>query len=412
MVDITTPDRLDEPPTGRVPRSAVRARYSVALLFVIMGLAIGGWASRVPDVRRAVGLDNTGWGLANIATNAGELVSLVAVAVLISRVDTRRLALAGAALILVNAPLLAASSTVVALVGGLAVWGFAANLLATPMNAQSVEVQKQYGRPILSTFHAGFSIGALAGGLAGTGAAAAGLSPAVQMAITSAVLGALLIAVHRWLPDTPRPERGKDGSRRGLRERFTPQLLLLAAIAFLAAFVEMSGSQWSALYATEAAGAGAVLAAATFTSLSLASVAARLVGDRLAGRIGRLRFVRLSALVAAAGLALAVAYPRPVTVLAGFGLLGLGMACVTPTVLGFAGEQRGLTSGEGVSVVVMGQWPGLLLAAPLIGLLAGALTLRFAIAVVVAMALAVVALLSLVRVDHEVSDDETDVLRR
>ncbi len=396
MTDTSTHQPADRV-TPPVPRSAVRARYSVVLLFVIMGLAIGGWSSRVPDVRDAVGLGNTGWGLANIATNAGELISLVVVAVLISRINTRRLALAGAALILVNAPLLAASTTVVALAGGLAVWGFAANLLATPMNAQSVEVQKQYGRPILSTFHAGFSIGMLAGGLSGTGAAAIGLSPSVQMAITSALLGVMLIGTQRWLPDTPRQETREGEARRRLRDRFTPQLLLLAAIAFLASFVEMAGAQWSALYATEVAAAGAVLAAATYTCLSLAAAGARLVGDSLAGRFGRIRFVRLSALVAAAGLALPLAVPHPAAVMAGFGLLGFGLACVTPTVLGFAGEQPGLTSGEGVSVVAMGQWPGALLAAPVIGLLAGALDLRLAFVVVLVLVLAVIVLVGRVR---------------
>ena len=226
----------------RPPHAAVHARISVTLLFIIMGLAIGSWSSRVPDVRRAIGLDDTGWGLANIATNAGEVISLLVVAILISRINTRRLAVAGAALILVNAPLLAASTSVIALIGGLAVWGFAANLLATPMNTQSVEVQRWYGRPILSTFHAGFSVGMFAGGVLGTGAAAIGMSPSTQMAVSSVVLGGLLLVVYRWLPDTRRPQSSAGEKQPRLRDRFTPQLLLLAAIAFLAAFVEMSGA--------------------------------------------------------------------------------------------------------------------------------------------------------------------------
>ncbi|GGM47006.1 MFS transporter [Dactylosporangium sucinum] len=373
-------------------RSAVLARWSVTLLFVIMGLALGSWAARVPDVRRAVGLGDTGWGLANIATNAGEVVSLAVVAILISRVSTRLLAIAGAAVILVNAPLLAASTTVGALVAGLAVWGFAANLLSTPMNTQSVEVQRRYGRPILSTFHAGFSLGMLAGGLLGTAAVAAGLSPAAQMAVSSAVLGVLLLATLRWLPDTARPSRGDGEPKRRLRDRFTPQLLLLAVIAFLAAFTEMSGSQWSALYATEIVGAGAVVGAATYTCLSVAAVGARLIGDRIAARAGRVRFVAWSASIATLGLGLALAVPHPAATMAGFAVLGLGMACVTPTVLGFAGEQPGLTSGEGVSVVVMGQWPGFLVAAPLIGLLAGGVGLRGALLAVVVTAALIVPL--------------------
>lgn len=389
--------------TAVVPpsREAVRARLSVTLLFVVMGTTIGSWASRVPDVRRAVGLGDAGWGLANTATTIGELLSLIIVAVLIGRVSTRRLALVGAALVLVNAPLLASAGTVVALVAGLFVWGFAANLLATPMNTQSVEVQHMYGRPILSTFHAGFSIGMFAGGILGTGAAAAGLTPGMQMAVSSGVLGAALIYARRWLPDTAKAQAADGTPRRGMRDRFTPQLLLLAFIAFLTSIVEMAAAQWSALYTSEALGAGAVAGAATYTSLSVAATVARLTGDRVAARLGRLRFVQLSVAVAAAGLTLALVVATPVAAMVGFGLLGLGMACVTPTIMGIAGEQPGLSTGEGVSVVTMGQWPGFLIAPPIIGALAGVVGLRQALAVLVVAAVCVIPLTRMVNIQRE-----------
>ncbi|GAB3850640.1 hypothetical protein GCM10027610_075920 [Dactylosporangium cerinum] len=50
-----------------------------------------------------------------------------------------------------------------------------------------------------------------------------------------------------------------------------------------------------------------------------------------------------------------------------------------------------------MSVVVMGQWPGYLVAAPLIGALAGAADLRFALAAVVLVALSITVLIGRVR---------------
>jgi fucose permease len=376
-----------------VPRGVLRARLSVCLVFVIMGTTMGSWSSRIPDVRRSVGLDDAAWGLANTASTAGDVVSLGVVALLIGRVSVRRLSLVGAALVLANAPLMASATTTVALMAGLATWGFAANLLSTPMNAQAVEVERRYGRPLLSTFHACFSFGVLGGGVLGTAAASADVTPGAQLAVSSGVLGALLLVWGRWLPDEAEPPHRKGGLRDRMRHRFTPQLLLLGTIAFLMSFVEGSTNQWSALYAADFLHAGGTLAAATYTAFAVASASARMVGDRAVDRLGHRRFLQLSSLTAALGAVIVVAWAQPVAALAGFVVLGLGVACVLPSVFGLAGKQPGLTAGEGVSVVVMGQWPGFLLAAPAIGALADLTDLRIALGTLVLSTLGV-ALLS------------------
>jgi MFS family permease len=166
-----------------VPRSAVRARIAVALCFLIMGSIIGNWSSQVPDIRTAVGLGDAGWGLTTTATMLGQLLSLILVTFLVGRVRARRLTLAGASLLLVNGPLMAGSSTLPALLASLFVWGSAANLLATPVNAQAVEVERRYGRALMSTFYACFSGGTLAGGVFGSVAAAQRLSAQLHFSV-------------------------------------------------------------------------------------------------------------------------------------------------------------------------------------------------------------------------------------
>ncbi|WP_165989752.1 MFS transporter [Streptomyces sp. YIM 98790] len=382
---------------GRPPRDAVRARLAVCLVFTIMGSVVGGWSSRIPEVRRAVGLGDASWGAAGTASTAGDVVALALITLLIGRVSVRWLSLASAGLILCAAPLLASAGTLTALLLGLVFFGFSAGLLSTPMNAQAAEVERRYGRPVMSGFHACFSFGVLGGGALGTLAAAGGVTPGVQMAGNSVVLAALLLAAGRWLPDEVTRAPAGGGVLRRVRRRFTPQLLLLAAIAFVAAFVEGAAWQWSAIYAADSLGASAALAAATYTALTATAALARLGGDRLLGRLGHRRFLRLSGLVSAAGVALAVAWPHPAPALAGFAVLGLGIACMSPAVFGLAGRQPGLTAGEGVSVLVLGQWPGFLLAPPLIGALAGLTELRLALLALVAASLAAALLAARVR---------------
>jgi MFS family permease len=344
----------------------------VSLVFVVLGGTQGGWMARIPALREQVGADTAEWGLLSSSSAAGDLVAIVLITVLIGRVSTRALSVASAALVLLNAPVLASASAVPALVLGLTVWGLSATFLATPVNALAVAVERRQGRPLMSGFHATYSCGVLAGGALGTLAAATGVSPGVQLAVSSGVLGTLLLAWARWLPEE---EIGKE-RRRPLRHRFTPQLVLLAAVAFLASFVEGAASQWSSVYTADHLGAGAALGAATYTSFSVAILVARLLGDRFVGRLGRRAFVQVSLLTAALGAGLAIARPAPPFAVVGFTVVGLGIACVLPGVIALAGRQPGVPPGEGVSVITIGQWPGFLLAGPAVGLLAGATSLR------------------------------------
>ncbi|WP_092863898.1 MFS transporter [Quadrisphaera sp. DSM 44207] len=396
--------RLATPVLRRDSSSPVlrRQRAAVSLLFALMGATTGSWAARIPDVREQVSLDDARWGLATTASTGGSLLSLVLVAVVIARVGPRRLTRLAAPLLLINAPLLASAHHPVPLVAGLVVQGFATNLLSTPMNAQAVQVERAAGRPVLSTFHACFSLGQLAGGLAGVVAASAGLVPAVQLAATGAVLGMLLAVTARWQPPddvVPAHER--------TRLRVTPQLALLAGIALLAALVEGTTVQWSAVYAADALGAGAAAGAAALACFSLAMVVGRLVGDRVVERLGRARSIRASAVLTACGLALALGVGTPLAAGAGFALVGLGSACVVPTVFGLAGNQPGTAPGQGVAVAALGMWPAFLLGPPLVGALAGLAGLRSALWLLVVAAAGIAVLAGRVRPPAPGSDDGT-----
>ena len=243
--------------------------------------------------------------------------------------------------------------------------------------------------------------------------AAAGVPPGPQLGATSLLLGAALLGTARQLPDEPHPHaRGaarvtgrrmaaRVGGRRTtglaagwigpawarLRRRFPAQLVVLAVVAFLAAVTEGTARQWCALYTSDVLHAGRALGAATFTGLATADAVARLGGDRIVDRFGARRFLTLSMAASAIGLGCALIAGTAVAALLGFAMLGLGMGCAVPTVIGLAGRQPGLTVGESVSAVMVGQWPAFLVGPPLIGLLAGAVGLRAALVTLVVTAL-------------------------
>lgn len=375
-----------------------RARRSVIALFVLMGTTTGSWAARIPGVRDQLQISDARWGLANIGATAGSLVSLIVVMAVVVRTGPKRLALTGGTLLLFTAPLAASSTSVAPLIAALFLQGIATGLLAGPMNAQAVEVERRYGRRIMSSFHACFSLGQLAGGLFGTLASHLGIRPALQLAGSGVVLGLLLLSTYRGLPPEQRGRRkARSGQRRPLRTRITPQLLLLAVIALLASINEGSAAQWSAQYTANALGAGAAAGAATYTCYTVAMALSRSTGDRLVNRLGQRRFIRLSETLVVLGFGGCLLAGTPLAAAIGFALLGLGSGCVVPSVMGLAGNQPGRLAGEGVAVVSFGQWPAFLVGPPLIGGIAGLVGLRVALFTLVLAAASIVVLSSWIR---------------
>jgi MFS family permease len=366
-----------------------RNRVSVCLLFAALGLTQGSWAARIPDVRdQLAGMTDARWGVLTVSMTAGSLLALVVTFLVVRRTGPRRLSRVGVVVLLVNAPLLAAASSTPALVAGLVAQGFAGNFLAMAMNAQAVQVERNYARRIMSVFHATYSGGQLTGGVLGTIAAGAGIAPAVQLTGTGLLLTAALLATLGWAPPDA-PVAPVTAGGRPLRRRLSPQLLLLAVIGLMVSINEGAASQWSATYTSHALDAGPAAGAATFSCFSVAMLVSRLAGDRVVQRVGQRAFLTWSSLVAAAGIGVAVGIGTPPAAFAGFALLGIGSGCVAPTVYGLAGNQPHLSAGEGVAVAALAQWPAFLVGPPLIGAVAGAVGLRSALLLLVLTSLAI-----------------------
>lgn len=387
----------------------VRARVAVITLFLLMGTVMGSWAGRIPTVRQQVGLDDAQWGLVILASPLGSLIALLVITRVIPRTGGRLLVLPGAVATLCVVPITASSQQVWALGSSLLLQGMSVALLSIPMNALAVMVEKHYARRIMSTFHACFSLGQLGGGLAGAGAAAWGISPALQLTVTNVVLAVALLATSvRWLPhDRSGRAPGAaatQGRRVGPRRPWslvTPQLALLAAIGLLSSINEGAAVQWSAQYAAVGLSAGASMGALTFTCFSIAMTSSRLFGDRLVDRFGRIRFLRYSALLASAGMATGLAMGNTAGGFIAFALLGVGSACIVPTVIGLAGSQPGLAPGRGVSIVSLGSWPAFMIGPPLIGAIAGAVGLRYALGFVVLTTLSIALLAGRIRAPEQ-----------
>jgi len=226
-------------------------------------------------------------------------------------------------------------TTLPVLCAALAVYGAAAGVADVAMNAQAVVIEQGYGRSVMSAFHGFWSVGGLAGAAAAVLAARHGVDARVHFAATAAVLSLVtLIAATRLLPHRPEPEVDAPPAF----ALPTGAVLPIGLIGLCAVFAEGAGLDWSAVYVRDVLGNSAGTAAATVAVFSISMAVARFAGDRVVRRLGPVATVQLAALCAAVG-ALAVVLGRHVVpVMAGFGVLGAGIAVVVPLVFAAAGR--------------------------------------------------------------------------
>jgi fucose permease len=268
------------------------------------------------------------------------------------------------------------------------VLGLASGALDVAMNAQGIEVERFLARPILSGLHGLWSVGLGVG--AGMAALAAGIDaePLEHFAVVAAVLAVASLVFMRGLLAAHRPAPGEPQEQHVI-VRWTPALVLLGVIAFCSFVGEGAASDWSAVYMTQELGSSEALGAVAFAAFAVTMATARFAADPLRGRLGNVVLVRGGSLIAAAGLGLGLLVHEPAAAIAGFALLGLGLAPVVPIAFSAAGDLDPPATGRLVGRVATIGYVGSVAGPIMIGWLAEATSLRTALGLVVVLALVI-----------------------
>ena len=309
-------------------------------------------------------MDNgqTGFVLTSLAV--GALLAMPLAGFLIVRYGSRRLAIASTVAFIIAVPLLGYMPGYAGLLLLAPLVGMSTGVMDVAMNAQAVEVEKLWQRPITSSFHAFFSAGMFAG--AGTAAVfiALGYEPGPHLLIVSLLTCCLsAYALRYFLADDPVPAApdSPGGSR------FSTAIVLLGLASLCTMIGEGSMADWTPLYMTRVAGSAEAVAPLGQAAFSGAMLLGRSFGDYTRGRTGSRAVIVGGAALALAGVLLAILLPYPATAIAGFGMVGLGLANVVPVLFSQASRVPGLRSGVGISSVSTIGYSAFLWGPPLIG---------------------------------------------
>jgi MFS family permease len=371
----------------------LRARIATSLAFLAFGTALGAWTSRIPAVKERLDLGDGQLAIGLLAFAAGAITGMQVVGHLVDRYGSRAVMIPllfaeGAFLIL---PALAVD--VASLAVALYLFGTVHGTLNIAMNANAVDVERAADRPLMSSFHAIYSIGGFIGAAVGGLTAHAGWAAITTLlAVGAAVFATAVWTAHWALPaSADRPGIGDSSTSEPDRQQQSTAApagtLFLGVLVFCCMVGEGAAADWSSVYLHDTLGSGAGFAAAAFAAFSIMMVAGRLVGDRLAARIGPVNLVRGCGAIAAVGLATALLIGHPLAGIIGFGCLGAGLSCIAPLVFSAAGNRNPARAGRAIARVAGIGYLGFLTGPLLIGAAAELVGLAWALAIPVTLAL-------------------------
>ncbi|MDB5251535.1 MAG: major facilitator superfamily 1 [Flaviaesturariibacter sp.] len=371
-------ERKAPDPTAPVVTSQLkRTRLSVALFYFGQGIAFASWASRIPDIKRSLHLNDAVLGSVLLALPLGQLCTMPVSGRLVTRFGSKRILTIAAPLYVLAMSNLGLATKPWQLAVFLFFFGVAGNLCNISVNTQGVEAEKLYPHPIMTSFHGAWSLAGFVGALIGFVMIRFGVPPYPHFVVIVLLLWTNVLLNHKWLVPGVSLRAEK---KRGFRP--DSALMKLGLVGFCSMATEGAMFDWSGVYFRDIVGAPNELVVVGYASFMIMMATGRFLGDRVIARVGRTQTVRVSGLVISSGMAIAVLFPYLATATLGFMLVGVGVSSVVPTLYGVAGRHERIPPGIALATVSSVSYLGFLMGPPLIGYISALSSLRYSYAVI------------------------------
>jgi MFS family permease len=364
------------------------SRIAVSAMFFFMGFIFASWASRIPVYKTQFHLNEAELGTVLFMLPLGSFIALPFAGWSVDRFGSRIMGVistSGYGLALYG---LSQAQTSFSLSVMLFIFGFVGDTVNISMNTQALDLQTAYRRPILSSFHALWSLGALSGALLGGWTLKTQIDTEMHFLMVAIAVGALCFWSWFYLmPHDGRKEKGK--KLLALPDR---SLLVIGAVCLCCTLCEGAMADWSALYYNQVKVDATTISTTGFTAYVLMMAMGRFSGDRLVMAMGYRKVLILDGIFVAGGMALALALKQPWLVIAGFGLVGFGVSTVIPIAYTAAAKSETMKASVALAAVSTIGFTGFLIGPPLIGFIAHEIGLRAALALVILLGIVIIVL--------------------
>ncbi|AXE87763.1 MFS transporter [Streptomyces sp. Go-475] len=347
-----------------------RGRASLAFSFLVQGVAFALLVTRIPAIQDRYGVSDALLPafLAAVPILAG--IGSVTTERLVKRVRPSLLLRWSQPVVLLALLGVGAGERMVELGVALAAFGLAVGVLDASMNMLGVSLQRSYGRSIMLSFHAAYSLGGIAGASLAWVGAHWDLALWVSYLPVVAVLLPAVLVGSRWYVDDrdagPVAEERADGEGQVVVFKWLLPLCLVMTVAYIG---DSTVSNWSAKYLQDVLGSSEQLATVPYNVYMVTTLLGRALGDFGVRRFGAVAVVRAGALVAAGGFAVVAGAPGAWVGMLGFTLLGLGLCVLVPQTFAAAGRLFPGASDAAVARLNVFNYVGFLIGSPLVGAL-------------------------------------------
>lgn len=364
----------------------------MAFSFFAQGVAFALLVTRIPAIQDRYGVSDALLPafLAAVPILAG--VGSVTTERLVKRIPPSRLLRWSQPVVLLALLGAGAGERTVELAVALAAFGLAVGALDASMNMLGVSLQRSYGRSIMLSFHAAYSLGGIVGASLAWVGAHWDLALVVSYLPVVVVLLPAVLVGSRWYVDQGRgggaggvvvDSGGLEGSAgSGESGPVVFRMLLPLCLVMTFAYIgDSTVSNWSAKYLQDVLGSSEQLATVPYNVYMVTTLLGRAIGDIGVRRFGAVVVVRMGALVAAGGFAVVAGAPGAWVGMVGFTLLGIGLCVLVPQTFAAAGRLFPGASDTAVARLNVFNYVGFLIGSPLVGALGDAWSYRGAMLV-------------------------------
>ena len=347
-----------------------KSRVSVSTFFFVNGILFATWAARLPELQAFFGMSNAELGTLLFIHALGAVAAMPFIGWLAVKFGSKTTTIVPGIAFCLLISLIALSPNTVLASTLFFIIGLSSGSLDVSMNSQAVYVERKKGKPIMSSFHAFFSIGMASGASIGALFTKFDVSLSTNFMIM-AILGITsLVITSPNLVDAD-PEEKDAGTRTGSRFALpTKAILPLAIIAFCCMLGEGSMADWSAIYMTKVIGQSETFGAIAFGVFAAAMTIGRIFGDHFTLNLGKEKLLIWNGLFALTGLMLALMFTNEWITLTGFFLVGIGLSTIVPIVYSAAGNTVGVEPSIGIAMATTIGYSGFFIGPPVIGYLA------------------------------------------
>jgi MFS family permease len=358
-----------------------RIRIAVAMVYFSMGLCFASWASRIPDIKTKLHLNDAMLGSILFALPVGQFLMMPFSGKLVTHFGSRRV-------ILFALPIYTVCLSNIGLVNegwqlaiALFLFGLAGNLCNISINTQGVTTEKLYQRPIMASFHGGWSLAGFTGALIGLLMINLKVAPYWHFLTVILIVWVIVWINHPFLVKG-KAGFNKDEPKRKFFSKPDSILLQLGIIGFCSMASEGAMFDWSGVYFKDVVKAPSSLVILGYTSFMIMMATGRFVADYVITKIGRKRLLQICGVMISTGLFTSVLFPNLITCTFAFMLVGLGVSSIVPTVYSAAGRHSKVPPGIALATVSSVSFLGFLMGPPLIGHIAQIAGLRYSFAVI------------------------------